>query len=147
MWGTMLALLSPDLRDYNLFLEIENFFVEHYLLLLAPVYMIWSNRYVIWPVSLDVTFMSFSLFALYHSFILSSMALLNGENLNYLLVPPPGPLASFGQWYRPVMYLFCVGLTMTRYFLVEVVIQFLPRRSINPALKEVQTGDTKRKLL
>ncbi|KAF8955578.1 hypothetical protein BGZ46_002607 [Entomortierella lignicola] len=91
--------------------------------------------------------MSFSLFALYHSFILSSMALLNGENLNYLLVPPPGPLASFGQWYRPVMYLFCVGLTMTRYFLVEVVIQFLPRRSINPALKEVQTGDTKRKLL
>ncbi|KAF9114976.1 hypothetical protein BGX27_009304 [Mortierella sp. AM989] len=147
MWGTMLALLSPDLRDYDLFFEVENFYIEHYLLLLAPVYMIWSNRYVIWPVSIDVTFMSFSLFALYHSFILSSMALLIGENLNYLLVPPPGPLQAFGKWYRPVMYMFCVGLTMSRYFLVELVIQVLPRRSINPALKEAQSGDTKRKLL
>ncbi|KAK3808940.1 MAG: transmembrane protein [Linnemannia elongata] len=90
MWGTMLALLSPDLRDYDLFFEVENFFIEHYLLLLAPVYMIWSNRYVIWPFSMDVALMSFSLFALYHSFILSTMALIKGQNLNYLLMPPPG---------------------------------------------------------
>ncbi|KAF9908280.1 hypothetical protein EC991_009924 [Linnemannia zychae] len=147
MWGTMLALLSPDLRDYDLFFEVENFFIEHYLLLLAPVYMIWSNRYVIWPLSMDVALMSFSLFALYHSFILSTMALIKGQNLNYLLMPPPGPLQAFGKWYRPVMYMFCVLLTMTRYVLVEVVIQLLPRRNIVPAQVEAATGDIKRKVL
>ncbi|KAF8924125.1 TMEM164 family-domain-containing protein [Dissophora ornata] len=149
MWGTMLALLAPDLRDYNLFFEIENFFIEHYLLLLVPVYMIWSNRYVIWPVSMDVALMSFSLFALYHSMILSTMALLKGQNLNYLLMPPPGPLQSFGRWYRPVMYAFCVLLTMTRYILIEVVIQILPRRKVLPIEKEMADGDgkAKRKIL
>ncbi|KAG0371281.1 TMEM164 family-domain-containing protein [Gamsiella multidivaricata] len=147
MWGTMLALLSPDLRDYDLFFEIENFYIEHYLLLFVPFYMIWSNRYVIWPVSIDVAFMSFSLFALYHSFILSSMALLRGQNLNYLLMPPPGPLQAFGKWYRPVMYAFCVFLTMSRYFLIEFVIQILPRRSISPAQSERASRNGKRKTL
>ncbi|KAF9107584.1 hypothetical protein BGX29_005943 [Mortierella sp. GBA35] len=147
MWGTMLALLSPDLRDYDLYFEVENFFIEHLLLLFAPVYMIWSNRYVIWPFSMDVALMSFSLFALYHSAILSTMALIKGQNLNYLLMPPPGPLQAFGKWYRPVMYMFCVLLTMTRYVLVEVVIQLLPRRKIVPAQQEALTKDTKRKIL
>ncbi|KAF9993686.1 hypothetical protein BGZ80_008059 [Entomortierella chlamydospora] len=96
---------------------------------------------------MDVFFMSFSIFALYHSFILSTISLLKGENLNYLLVPPPGILQSFGKWYRPVMYMFCVLLTLTRYVLVEVVIQILPRRSINPAIDEAKSGDKKRKLL
>ncbi|KAG0260502.1 hypothetical protein BG011_001871 [Mortierella polycephala] len=156
MWGTMLALLSPDLRDYDLFFEVENFYigtdkgfyVKHYLLILAPVYMIWSNRYVIWPVSMDVALMSFSFFALYHSAILSTMALIKGQNLNYLLMPPPGPLQAFGKWYRPVMYIFCVFLTMSRYFLIEVVIQYLPRRNIVPAQQERATsGEIKRKIL
>ncbi|KAF9584320.1 hypothetical protein BGW38_006878 [Lunasporangiospora selenospora] len=107
--------------------------LQHYLLLLTPVYMIWSNRYVIWPVSMDVALMSFSFFALYHSAILSTTALFMGQNLNYLLMPPPGPLQMFGKWYRPVMYVFCILLTMTRYLLVEVVIQYLPRRSLSSA--------------
>ncbi|KAK3810775.1 MAG: TMEM164 family-domain-containing protein [Benniella sp.] len=153
MWGTMLALLSPDLRDYSLVFEVENFYIEHYLLILVPIYMIWSNRYVIWPVSMNVALMSFSLFALYHSFILSSMALLKGQNLNYLLVPPPGPLQAFGKWYRPAMYVFCSLLTMTRYILIEVVIQLLPRRQVSPAQLERQdassspSGQVKRKAL
>lgn len=135
-------------------LLILNFgLLEHYLLILVPVYMIWSNRYVIWPVSMNVALMSFSLFALYHSFILSSMALLKGQNLNYLLVPPPGPLQAFGKWYRPAMYVFCSLLTMTRYILIEVVIQILPRRQISPAQLERQdaslspSGQVKRKAL
>ncbi|KAI8346834.1 transmembrane protein [Mortierella sp. GBAus27b] len=146
MWGTMLALATPDLRDYNLFFEVENFYIEHYLLILVPIYAVWSNRYVIWPVSMDVTFMSFSLFALYHSFVLSTIALLKGQNLNYLLIPPPGPLQMFGKWYRPVMYAFSFLLTMTRYILIEVVIQILPRRAISGAQADV-AGKGKRKLL
>ncbi|KAF9966168.1 hypothetical protein BGZ65_000471, partial [Modicella reniformis] len=27
MWGTMLALLSPDLRDYGRFYEVVNFYI------------------------------------------------------------------------------------------------------------------------
>ncbi|KAF9392862.1 hypothetical protein CPB97_008453 [Podila verticillata] len=158
MWGTMLALLSPDLRDYDQVFEVENFYIEHYLLLLTPFYMIWSNRYVIWPVSMDVALMSFSFFALYHSAILSSMALLRGQNLNYLLMPPPGPLQSFGKWYRPVMYMFCVLLTMSRYFFVEVLIQVIPRRKVGlnagiakavkaAAQKKLSNGANKKKAL
>ncbi|KAF9426452.1 hypothetical protein BGZ94_006497 [Podila epigama] len=150
MWGTMLALLSPDLRDYDQVFEVENFYIEHYLLLLTPFYMIWSNRYVIWPVSMDVALMSFSFFALYHSAILSATALIKGQNLNYLLMPPPGPLQSFGKWYRPVMYAFCVLLTMSRYFLVEVLIQILPRRKVvsdaNPP-KAIKVKSKKQKAL
>ncbi|KAF9358877.1 hypothetical protein BGX34_008682 [Mortierella sp. NVP85] len=121
MWGTMLALLSPDLRDYSLVFEVENFYIG----------------------TVDETFKSAST---------SSMALLKGQNLNYLLVPPPGPLQAFGKWYRPAMYVFCSLLTMTRYILIEVVIQVLPRRQVSPAQLEHQdasspSGQVKRKTL
>jgi hypothetical protein len=95
-----LALLnsnSPIHHCPNVFLSL---LIEHYLLLLAPVYMIWSNRYVIWPFSMDVALMSFSLFALYHSFILSTMALIKGQNLNYLLMPPPGKTKPYPDHFR-----------------------------------------------
>ena len=46
------------------------------------------------------------------------------------------------------MYATCVFFTMTRYFLIEVVIQLLPRRNVVPAQQEtVVDGKIKRKIL
>lgn len=102
--------------------------IEHYLLLFAPVYMIWSNRYVIWPFSMDVALMSFSLFALYHSFILSTMALIKGQNLNYLLMPPPGKQNTFESFRDSLLLLSALfhyeGAVLSYTLLKDVDISF-----------------------
>ncbi|KNE57352.1 hypothetical protein AMAG_03072 [Allomyces macrogynus ATCC 38327] len=129
MWGTLLAIFSPDLRDNKQFLEVENFWFEHYALLITPLIITYNNRLVAFPASRDLALASFLFKALYHSFVLAPVSLRSGNNLNYLLMPPPGPLQWFGELYRLVMYLFCCLLTFaTRYVLAEVVLRIMPRR-------------------
>ncbi|KAI8096382.1 TMEM164 family-domain-containing protein [Halteromyces radiatus] len=88
-WGAIAALVFPDLRDHQYLGETFNFFAEHILILLAPVYMIYSRRYLVLPTSPDMAFLSFSLYSLFHSPLLHICALKSGLNLNYLFTPPP----------------------------------------------------------
>ncbi|KAI9277571.1 transmembrane protein [Sporodiniella umbellata] len=88
-WGGIAALLFPDLRDHELFGETFNFFAEHILILVAPVYMIYSGRYLLLPPSLPMTLLSFSVFSFFHSPILQICSLTSGLNLNYMFSPPP----------------------------------------------------------
>ncbi|ORZ17627.1 transmembrane protein [Absidia repens] len=88
-WGGVAALLFPDLRDHKYLGETFNFFAEHILILLAPIYMIYSGRYLVLPTSTDMALLSFSLFSLFHSPLLHICALKSGLNLNYLFTPPP----------------------------------------------------------
>ncbi|KAL7752850.1 hypothetical protein RI367_001853 [Sorochytrium milnesiophthora] len=128
-WGTILAIAQPDLRDYSQFLEVENFWFEHFALLIVPMLVIYNNRLCVFPLSMDVALASFLFKALYHTLVLHAIALYTGKNLNYMLVPPPGPLERFGFLYRPVMYGFCCLLTIAvRYLLVELVLCIIPRR-------------------
>ncbi|KAI9295255.1 hypothetical protein K502DRAFT_365183, partial [Neoconidiobolus thromboides FSU 785] len=66
LWGTTLAIVQPDLRGYDFFFEAENFWIEHYVLLLAPILLMFTDRYVLWPPSLSVGIMSFCLNAFYN---------------------------------------------------------------------------------
>lgn len=108
-WGGIAALIFPDLRDHYLLGETFNFFagrlyicncnheiihegllcVEHILILVAPVYMIYSGRYLVIPTSKDMALLSFSVFSFFHSPILQFCALKSGQNLNYMFSPPP----------------------------------------------------------
>ncbi|KAG0260238.1 hypothetical protein DFQ27_003637 [Actinomortierella ambigua] len=122
LWATIIALWFPDSTDNGLFLVIENFWFEHYLLLLVPVYMIYSGRFVIFPLSLSYAVVSYALFCLFHSFVLSGCGLLTGHNLNYMLVPPNSPIMhSLGKFYRLAVYAaMFVCCVISRYIIVEI---------------------------
>lgn len=94
--------------------------LEHYALLLFPLYLIIRGRFIVWRPTWEGAIAGFLVMSIYHSGVLGPIALLRGRNLNYMLSPPPGVLVATGGWYRILMYGF--GLVMTfvqRYLLVE----------------------------
>ncbi|RKP12490.1 hypothetical protein BJ684DRAFT_20977, partial [Piptocephalis cylindrospora] len=119
-WGTLLALLVPDLRDYSAFLEVENFYFEHYALLLFPLYLTIQGRFIVWRPTWEGAIAGFLALSFYHSGVLAPLALITGRNLNYMLSPPPGTLISTAGWYRLIMYGFGLAFTfIQRYVFVE----------------------------
>ncbi|RUS22143.1 TMEM164 family-domain-containing protein [Endogone sp. FLAS-F59071] len=128
-WCGLSALAFPDLRDHHLFGETFNFFFEHIMLFVVPLYMIYSSRYVVLPPSLDLALFSWSLYAFYHSPFLILIALRTGENLDYQLAPPPVKfLKNMGPWYR--LFVYGLGfflMIFTRYVLFGLAIRLLPR--------------------
>ncbi|KAF9578555.1 hypothetical protein BGW38_005587 [Lunasporangiospora selenospora] len=122
IWATILALSSPDTTENGLYLVIENFWIEHYLLLLVPIYLIYSGRFVVFPLSFSYAMLSYALFCLFHSFVLTGFGLLTGHNLNYMLVPPNSPLMhSLGKYYRLAVFVgMFIGCLISRYVLVEI---------------------------
>ncbi|KAK3814553.1 MAG: TMEM164 family-domain-containing protein [Linnemannia elongata] len=122
IWATIFALSFPDTTENGLYLVIENFWFEHYLLLLVPIYLIYTGRFVVFPLSFSYAVFSYALFCLFHSFVLSGLGLLTGHNLNYMLVPPNSPLMHMlGKYYRLVIYSgIFISCLVSRYILVEV---------------------------
>ncbi|KAG0257072.1 hypothetical protein BG011_004181 [Mortierella polycephala] len=122
LWATIFALSFPDTTENGLWFVIENFWLEHYLLLLVPIYLIYTGRFVVFPLSFSYAVFSYALFSLFHSFVLSGFGLLTGHNLNYMLVPPNSPIMhSFGKYYR--LSIYCTVFFMclaSRYILVEI---------------------------
>ncbi|KAI9277851.1 TMEM164 family-domain-containing protein [Sporodiniella umbellata] len=88
-WGAMAALAFPDLREHVLIGETFNFFAEHILLLVVPVYMIYSGRYAVLPKSKGILFLSFFTYSFFHTPVLHTLSLASGFNLNYMWTPPP----------------------------------------------------------
>ncbi|KAF9996181.1 hypothetical protein BGZ80_009452 [Entomortierella chlamydospora] len=123
IWATIVALSFPDSTDNGLWLVIENFWFEHYLLLLVPVYLIYTGRFAVYPLSFSYAVFSYALFSLFHSFVLSSFGLITGHNLNYMLVPPNSPVMhNFGKYYRLAVYVtMFVMCLVSRYVIVEVL--------------------------
>ncbi|KJE90020.1 hypothetical protein CAOG_001402 [Capsaspora owczarzaki ATCC 30864] len=121
LWGALLALVFPDFRDYGMYLEIHFFIMQHLALVIVPLVWVYTGRFPLVSMygrGFSVTIFAFFVHALYHSFVLASLALYTGNNLNYLMSPPTGILESFGSFYRPVMYAFCLVLTIIVRFVV-----------------------------
>lgn len=121
LWGSILALVFPDLRDHDMLGEVFNFFlgkiggrsrggrlinsnciIEHGLILLLPFYMLTTKRYVVLPLDVDMALFSFFLYASYHSPLLHAVSLWSGYNINYTLVPPTRKVNKFIMMYRIV---------------------------------------------
>lgn len=124
MWGSWMAVLFPDLRDYKLFFEVENFWLEHALIVGLPLVWIAQRRFLVFPGDFVFNTAAFTLNAAFHSVVLHTVALLSGANLNYQLQPPPVKVVeNLGKNYKWVMYLFTYLLTLvTRYVFVELVV-------------------------
>ncbi|ORX88059.1 hypothetical protein K493DRAFT_290848 [Basidiobolus meristosporus CBS 931.73] len=137
MWGTILALLFPDYRSYTLFLEVENFILEHWLILLTPLYIFYTRKVAVWKPSVSMTLASHCFYALYNVVILLPFALVSGQNLNYQLSPPVQLLPVFGKFYRLGMHLLCLPLTfLMRWLLVSVAFKLIPRKAIPSSSKK-----------
>ncbi|KAI8078294.1 TMEM164 family-domain-containing protein [Gilbertella persicaria] len=131
-WGAIAALVFPDLRDHYLIGETFNFFAEHILILVAPVYMIYSGRYLVLPPSKNMALLSFSVYSFFHSPVLSICALKSGQNLNYIFSPPPiHALFRIGRGYRVALYATAFGaMFFTRYALVESIASVISRKTL-----------------
>ncbi|KAF9204094.1 hypothetical protein BGZ49_005715 [Haplosporangium sp. Z 27] len=121
IWATIFALSFPDSTDNGLWLVIENFWFEHYLLLLVPIYLIYSGRFAVYPLSFSYAVFSYAIFSLFHSLVLSTFGLMTGHNLNYMLVPPNSPMVhNLGKYYRLTVYVSMFALCLiSRYIIVE----------------------------
>ncbi|KAI8971575.1 TMEM164 family-domain-containing protein [Mycotypha africana] len=131
-WGALAALAFPDLREHSLIGETFNFFAEHILLLLVPVYMIYSRRYIVLPRSKEILFLSFFSYSFFHTPLLHVISLTTGFNLNYMWAPPPIKiLLRLGPFYRIVMYgMAFIFKFITRFILVEGIVSILPRKQV-----------------
>lgn len=119
VYGAWLALAMPDTRDLHLPTERFCFYLQHALLVGLPMLLIARRKFHLYrPRVLYSWAWKFA----YHVDVLLPASLVFGGNLNYMLVPPPGPLANFGFMYRPVMGLVCILLTaLVRYGVVGAV--------------------------
>jgi len=116
-YGTLLALATPDLRGLAYPYEKEAFFLQHYVLLALPLVWVARRRYPLFAgvasgglqgfYSILLTWASFFLV---HLDVFWPASLSTLRNINYMMVPPPGPLREFGWAYRPVMGLACILL-------------------------------------
>ncbi|OBZ86323.1 hypothetical protein A0J61_05624 [Choanephora cucurbitarum] len=146
-WGALAALAFPDLREHSMVGETFNFFAEHILLLVVPVYMIYSRRYVVLPKSEDMLYLSFFSYAFFHTPVLHLTSLVSGLNLNYMFAPPPIKiLLDLGPLYRIVMYgAAFLFKFITRFIAVELILILMPRKKLSTSSTTVDHTKVKRK--
>jgi len=120
---TLLAIVVPDLINKTDILELEIFWIHHYILLVMPLYEIWINRF---PLSNNDSYwywywaaVAYGGFA--HFAAQNPAALVSGINVNYMLFPPPRvPWPLNTKYYR-------VFFTATFFFLPWVWGYVVPR--------------------
>jgi len=108
-FSPLLGMFAADRSCYKLRFELANWFAQHFLLIMFPVYCIATDRFHIIK-GLRFFVFGFSIEALFHFVILVPASIASGMNLNYVLCPPSGLLSQFGAWYRVVMTLFSLVL-------------------------------------
>lgn len=100
-WGfhSIAAILFPDNKEKDQPLEVTAFWIHHVLLLLIPLKILLSERYIIERSSYFFWCIS-SLLAMFLNFnIILPLDLVTSINVNYMLSPPPS--APFnGPFYR-----------------------------------------------
>ncbi|KAF4714871.1 hypothetical protein FOZ63_026726, partial [Perkinsus olseni] len=111
MWGVALALVFAEMEEYykrQYPLEIFHFYLDHWVLVIAPFVLIALRTY---PVFKPRLWFCYSFAAAFHSCILQPLHFVLLVQINYQTHPPGGPLRHFGKLYRPVQYIFCWLLT------------------------------------
>jgi hypothetical protein len=101
--GAFVALAGPDLTDITMFGELEFFFFNHGILPFIPLLYLQNGSYTTrtsLATHVEWWAISCSFFGIFYFTVVTFMAVLSGQNLNYMLHPPPGQDLCVGDWYR-----------------------------------------------
>jgi hypothetical protein len=129
-WGSWLGILAADLRDYTDNMEIFNFFLQHVLLCVFPLYHIARQTYPIFPTAVMD---NFSMYHVFHWAVLFPISIFSGWHMNYMTHPPTQ--AKFaGNKYRLLMAPFTIFLT---YLTREIFIGAWLRQCEGSRLKNI----------
>ena len=127
-FGALCALATPDTRGLDLWpfgaegllagaawpgytWEKVSFFVQHGLLVALPALWIARRRFDLAPppsARAASAVLMWALLSVAHWDVFAPLSYLTGHNVNYMLVPPSGPLVAFGAYYRLAMLLACL---------------------------------------
>jgi len=125
IWNPLIAITQPDLRDYQRYWDIFIFFFQHALVIFLPFYLIFTRQYDFFGWTWNSLMVAFSLQVFYHFLVLEVVNLMMGTNLNYMMSPPPGPLARLSSWYRLIMLCLSFGMTVGQRILLVDGLQSL----------------------
>jgi len=107
MFFTWLALALPDHRGLNQPLEIFNFWLHHWMLLIIPIHLFLSGHFQLIHDKHYYFKLAVCIGGILHWSVMIFAALASGVNVGYLLRPPPhSPLT--GRYYRWGSFAFLV---------------------------------------
>jgi len=98
MFFTWLALLLPDYRGLSQPGEIINFWVHHWVLLIIPLYLIYTDHYTVYHFDHYYFRLAAAIGALVHFDIMSIGGIITGHNVGYMLAPPPKTIVTGGYF-------------------------------------------------
>ncbi len=118
LFGPFMGLVAADLACYTQAYELENWFIQHVLLLAAPMILVATRKYPLISTK-RFFFHSVTVMTVYHYLVLEFVSLYSMMNLNFMMCPPLALLASFGNYYRLLMaFVFYLLGYLARYGLV-----------------------------
>eukprot|EP01035_Chromulina_nebulosa_P032006 gene32006-42706_t len=103
--GTLLAILFPDMAGLDQFLEPELYWVQHYLIIVVPVYLLSRRKFfALQYASVFTTFMGLSILGVLHFFFYEAIDLLLGVNVEFMLCPTGAMVSIFSTLPEWVTY-------------------------------------------
>jgi hypothetical protein len=120
---TVVALATPDTSDCLYFGEAAFFFFNHTVLLAIPILYLVTRRISVFSPSKSCSTLWFNMqwwlascaaFGIFYFLPVTLVAIFSGQNLNYMMSPPPGQDVVVGNSYRLLSIGCCallIGLT------------------------------------
>ena len=104
-WSSVLAFIFPDMSDYEYFWDKVNYWWEHTIMLIVPIYFVSSGRFEIIG-GIYWTLLSYVVILSYHFVVLVAVSLITEVNVSTVMSPPSG-MEFGGLHYRPI---FAIGI-------------------------------------
>ena len=121
-YGTVLALVSPDLDGQDQVGEVAVFWIEHVVLLALPIVWLARRRFPLFAGAAPWV-ACWLVFWLMHIDLFGPISVLTGLNINFALTPPKIELlrATAGQYYRPAVGFITGVLTGVSFIFTRLI--------------------------
>lgn len=123
-----MACLPTDTRGLILPGEVFSFFLQHSLLTFVPLYFLWRRRFEV-PQRVGNIIANWAVFGLLHFLLFELLSLYLGDNINYIVQPPPG-FDVFGRGYRIFITLASLLLMIILRFTIVQLFKYIGGRNM-----------------